>query len=318
MDEAIARGLEGLRVLGVRIPAKPSTGNIVAKLLKAKRALGLRSVQSLSRAREIADRRVRQCMSLLIEFIPPTYLTGNDRLFAAVVLEQAYLSLKHGNCSESASAFASYAVLLAGLGRLSEARDFGELAVRLTETNGLADARCRNFVLYALFAHSWSRPWQELRGWFERAVQAGHESGDLLFTTYACGWVALWDPTLDLKSAVEDGRKYLAIIERTNYHNARDVALLHLQFWAALLGSTRHELSLSDDHFDEAACEARMVLVRNVSGRGILAVCRLKLCVLYAEYERGYEIIRASEVEMRALAGSPYRRTSSNTVSTHS
>lgn len=306
MDEAIEAGLSALRLLGLKLSARPSGATILRDLLRVKHALGKRSIDQLASAESMGDTSMRHCMSALIEFIPPAYLTGNDRLFAAVVLQQTLLSLKHGNCPESASAFASYAVLLAGLGQLQAAFDFGQLALVLTDRYGAPEMRCRNLVLYALFAHSWARPWRELRPWFERAVQAGHESGDLLFTTYACGWVCLWDPDLDIATAWEEGRKYLAVIESTPYVNARDAASLHLQFWAALLGRTSSERSLSSASFDEDECQARMQSVRNISGLGILALCKLKLCVICEDYDTGFEILRSTEVQVRALSGSPY------------
>jgi predicted ATPase/class 3 adenylate cyclase len=306
MDEAVVAGLHGLRLLGVGMSARPKTATIVKELLFAKAALGGRRVADLENAPEITDPAVRLCMRILIDFIPPAYLTGNDRLFAAVVLKQVRLSLRHGSGVESASAYASYVVLLAGLGDLKRADEFGRLAVRLTEKYEATESRCRNLVLYALFGQSWNRPWRELRLCFQEAVRAGLESGDLLFAAYACGWIHLWDPDLDVRTASDEGRKYLAIIQKTDYQNARDAAQLAQQLWANLLGQTQDRLSLSDGHFDEKTCGERMAQVRNVSGCGIHALYRIKLCLLYDEPQQGFEVITQARLLIRALAGSPY------------
>src|SRR5205085_5675417 len=121
-----------------------------------------------------------------------------------------------------------------------------------------------------------------------------------------CGWVHLWDPDIDVKTAAEEGRKYLDIIEKTDYGNARDAALLAQQMWVNLLGQTRHPLTLSDATFDEEACRERMQRVRNVSGLGLHALYRLTLCLLYGAEAEGFEIIQRSRPFIRALTGSPY------------
>ncbi|HVY38553.1 MAG TPA: AAA family ATPase [Polyangia bacterium] len=306
MEDAVAAGLRGLRLLGVRLSARPSAAHILRELALAKLALGRRRIADLENGPVVDDPSVRLCMRILVDFIPPAYLTGNDKLFAAAVLRQVRLSLKHGVCVESAAAYASYVVLLAGLGDLTSANEFGKLALRLTERFNAVEWRCRNLVLYTLFGQSWARPWREMVPNFQEAVRAGLASGDLLFMAYTCGWVHLWDPDVDVKTAAEEGRKYLDIIEKTEYQNARDAAQLAQQTWANLLGETRDPLSLSDGTFDEDASRERMQRVRNVSGLGIHALCRLKLCLLYGEEEQGFAIIQSSRPFIRALAGSPY------------
>ncbi|HXX70123.1 MAG TPA: serine/threonine-protein kinase PknK, partial [Polyangiaceae bacterium] len=306
MDDAVAAGLKGLRLLGVRLAAHPSTATILKELLLAKRALGGRPIAELEHAPVLQDPAVRLGMRILIDFIPPAYLTGNDRLFAAAVLKQVRLSLRHGSGPEAAAAYASYVVLLAGLGDLESAEEFGRLAMRLTDRFKANEMRCRNQVLYALFGQSWNRPWRELRPCFQEAVRAGLDSGDLLFAAYGCGWIHLWDPDLDVRSALDEARKHLTIIEKTSYQNARDAALLSQQFLANLLGETESPLSLSDARFDEEACQQRMTHGRNVSGLGIRALYRITLCALYEEHERGFEIAIEAQPQIRALAGSPY------------
>jgi len=306
MEEAVTAGLRGLRLLGIRLSARPSMARIARELVLAKWALGRRRIADLENAPVVDDPTVRLRMRILVDFIPPAYLTGNDKLFAAAVLRQVRLSLQHGVCVESSAAYASYVVLLAGLGDLKSADEFGKLALRLTERFNAAEWRCRNLVLYAVFGQSWNRPWREMVASFQEAVRAGLDCGDLLFTAYTCGWVHLWDPDIDVKTAAEEGRKYLDIIEKTDYGNARDAALLAQQMWVNLLGQTRHPLTLSDGTFDEEACRERMQRVRNVSGLGLHALYRLTLCLLYGAETEGFEIIQRSRPFIRALTGSPY------------
>jgi len=305
MDEAVAAGLRGLRLLGVRMDHRPSTFAILKDLLSAKQRLRGRDVSSLAHAPRLNDAEILLRIRILIDFLPPAYLTGNDKLFAASVLRGVNLSLKHGLGPGSASAYASYVVLLAGLGELKAADEFGRLALQLTPGFG-TDSDCRNQVLYTVFGHSWNRPWREMRGLFEKAVKAGLDSGDMLFTAYTCGWIHLWDPDVDLNTAWEEGRKYLSIIERSGYQNAFDAASLAQQLFGNLLGKTRHTLTLSDDTFDEDACVERMERQGNVSGLGIRTLYHIKLSLLYEDYARGFALVENPGPGLRALAGSPY------------
>jgi len=306
MDEAVAAGLEGLRLLGLRMSASPSRATILQELAMARRAQGRRKVAELADAPVITDPYVLLSMRILVDFIPPAYLTGNDRLFAAAVLMQVRLSLENGVCAEAAAAYASYVVLLAGLGNLRGANEFAQLALRLTDTFNAVDSRCRNIILCALFGSSWNRPWSELRAAFLEAVRAGTESGDLLFTAYAAGWVHLWAPDLDIKTAFDESRKYVSIIETTDYQNALDAAHLSQQLWANLLGRTSSPMSLSNDEFDERECRERMHRVRNVSGLGVDALYRIVLAAVYGEEKAGLEVLESTRGFVRALAGSPY------------
>lgn len=305
MDAAIAAGREGLRCLGIKLSQRPSMLAILTDLMTAKARLGRRSVASLADAPVVTDPATLLCLRILIDFLPPAYLTGNDKLFAASVLRGAILSLKHGSGPEAASAYASYVVLLAGLGDLRGAHEFGTLALTLTERFG-ADSKCRNQVLFAVFGHSWNSPWREMRGLFEACVKSGLESGDMLFTAYACGWVHLWDPDVDVRTAWEEGKKYLSIIQKSGYQNALDAASLPQQLLANLLGQTEHRLSLSDSNFDEQACLLRMERLGNVSGLGIQTLYRVVTCLLYEEYERGFDYVERPGPGLQALAGSPY------------
>jgi predicted ATPase/class 3 adenylate cyclase/GAF domain-containing protein len=305
MDEAVQAGLRGLSLLGMRMSKRPSAFAIAKDLLAAKSRTRGRSIESFAEAQRLTEPAVTLCLRILIDFLPPAYLTGNDRLFAAAVLGGANLSLKHGVGPESASAYASYVVLLAGLGELKSAYEFGQLSLRLTERFG-TDSHCRNQTLYTVFGHSWNRPWQEMRSLFEAAVKAGLDSGDMLFTAYACGWIHLWDPQVDLLTAWNEGRKYLSIIQRSGYQNAYDAASLAQQLFKNLLGKTRSELTLSDDTFDEAECLERMQRQGNVSGLGIRTLYQIKLSLLYEDFERGFDFVENPGPGLRALAGSPY------------
>ena len=304
MDDAIAAGLRALAALGIALSPRPSRFSLLKDFIVVLWRMAGRSIADIEHQPLLTDERARLCLAVLIDFIPSSYLTGNDRLFTASVLKQVNLSLRFGTGPEAASTYASFTVLLAGLGQLRRADEFGRLALRLQDRFEAHDSRCRNYLLYALFAHSWTRPWGELRRWFQDAVQAGLDSGDHLFTSYGCGWVYLWDPDVDIETAYEESKKYIAIIDRSDYQNARDAALLSQQLWLNLLGKTTGPFRLDSAEFNEAACEQRMREARYLSGLGIHALYRIKLSLYYEGWAQGLEVVERSARFIRALTGS--------------
>ncbi|HEY9722340.1 MAG TPA: ATP-binding protein, partial [Oscillatoriaceae cyanobacterium] len=306
MDEAIEEGLRALALLGIRLKAKPGMGRVFAELLRTKAALGGRRAAELDEAPPVRDRLARLQMKVLGDFLVPAYLMGNETLFAATVLRQTTLSLRHGNGEEAVSAYMGYAVLLAGLGDLAGAYEFGRLALRLAERFGVVEGKCRAQVLYALFSHSWSQPWETLEGWLKAAIETGRQTGDFLFMAYAGGFSQLWDPRTDLASAIEEGRRLLALVRQAGYENALDAASWGQQTRLALCGKTAGPLALGDAIFDEAARLARMQRAHNVSGIAIYWLCKLKLACLARAWDEAWQAFEQAEPVIKALAGSPY------------
>jgi predicted ATPase/signal transduction histidine kinase len=306
LDEAIDEGLRGLALLGIQFSARPSMAVMLRELFAVKAVQAGRKATDFDGAPLLSDRKIRLAMTILEGFLVPAYLSGNQTLFGVTVLRQAALSMRHGNCAESVSAYSGYAVLLAGLGDLKGALAFGQLALRLTEKMGVVDSRCRTLVLYGLFSHSWSQPWGELDGWFKASVEAGLQSGDFMFMAFACGYVHLWDPRIDLKTAVEEGRRYLAVCRRTPHTNALDAAQIAQSFWLNLRGETEGPLSLSHAGFDEAACLRRMTEANYVAGHAIFHLYKLQAACFARDWDAAWQQLLAADKRMKVVAGSPY------------
>ncbi|HEY9857583.1 MAG TPA: AAA family ATPase, partial [Stenomitos sp.] len=306
MDEAIEEGLRALALLGIKLTAKPGLGTVALELMRTRAVQGRRKARDFEAAPLVSDPTIRLSMKILADFMAPAYLTGNETLFATTMLRLARLSLQHGNCVEAVTAYSCYSVLLAGLGDLRGAYDFGQLALRLTERFGAYHTKSRTLVLYALFAHSWSKPWSGLDDWFKESVEVGRQSGDFLFMAFACGYVHLWAPQVDLGTAVAAGEHYLSICRQTHYQNAVHAASCAHQLWRSLRGETAAPLSLSDSRFDAARCLEQMQQTRYVSGIAIYHVCKLQLACLHEEWDEAWNELLAAERVIKALAGSPY------------
>lgn len=306
MEEAIQIGILGLRQLGIKLPADPHTGTILKEILLTKWNLKRRTTARLLEQPEISDPAVKLCMKFLIYFISPSYLTGKTNLFALIVLKMTNLSLRYGNCPESAAAYAGYTIFLAGMGDPGAAHDFGNLAVKLNERFDDLEWRCKTYALYALFSHSWNRHWKGLSDWLKRAIEAGLQSGDFFYMAHSCVYVTLWDPVLDIDSAIKESEKYILLIEKSNQKETLDVAVLVRQRWLNFSGRTGDRLSFNDDSFDEDKYLERMNRVKYISGVAIYYIYKIHVCCLYEEYQAALKYVDEVDKVIKALIGSPY------------
>jgi predicted ATPase len=140
---------------------------------------------------------------------------------------------------------------------------------------------------------------------FARAIQAGLDTGDVQYVSYACsnGFAAglvLWD---ELREAEQQLERFAGIIQRTR--EATGVAFMAAgrQFIKNLTGRTRSRLSLSDDGCDEHE------LARVVDAPGFVVVAcfyyviRLQVMFLHGDYESALAALDIAEQKGVSSAG---------------
>ncbi len=301
--EAIEAGILGLGLVGLDIQENPTQDEITQELVLAKELVGTTPVADLLDRPVIDDPAIRLSMKLLHGFITPSYLAGNANLFALVVLKQVNLSLQHGNSPESTLAFASYAVLLASMGDYNNSYEFGKLALAVNASFDDVESRCRTLTLYTIFCQGWKHHWNTLPAWYEKAIAAGMESGDFLNLSHCCCYATLWDPTLNLADAIQQGEHYLEMILRTQYQDAVEMS--------GIFQDVRHALhQIADEETPPTLTTpvqqerlARMQREGFISGVAQHHIAHLKVCVFYEEYQTALEHAAAAEQVIPALMG---------------
>lgn len=306
IDKSIRSSVAGLKELGIRISTHPSMFRILGELTSVKLALRGRSIQSIEEQSEIFDPKVKLALRLLISFVPPAYMSGNSNLFAVAVLIKTKLAIKYGHSEETAAAFSGYAALLAGMGDFGGAHEFGEMAVRLMERQNSLAWKSMTLNLYALFSLSWNRSWSELYPWFKRALDTGLESGDLLYTAFAGGFMNLWNPQLPLSDYIERQQKILELIRETRV--GPGIMAADLQFVRALCiaGKTEAPASFSTTDIAEDQRLERMHAANYASGQAIFHSYKMQVLFLVGRYDEAANHMRLADKNMMSLAGSPY------------
>lgn len=182
--EAIATGLECLRLFGIDLPENPPKWLIFLRLLRSTfylRKKGLRKLYQLPPMKDTT------ALFLLEHFgaLCPACFIINKPLLCLLSLMMIELSLKKGNCAPSSFAYTAYAVSIATVfGAYRKALSFGELSVYLANRFDSDVYRCRtNFVTSLLLSH-WIHPRKQCKHYLDASHLAGMACNDALFLSY--------------------------------------------------------------------------------------------------------------------------------------
>ncbi|WP_150275737.1 diguanylate cyclase [Paenibacillus tepidiphilus] len=306
MQESIAAGRKGLAVLGLKIPGKVGMPAVLRELVQVKARLRGRSVEELFAAPEMTAPETQMMMRLLVNFIPPAFISGETSLFGLVVLRQIRLTLAHGNAPESALAFIGYAMLLSGFGDTKGAFDYGRLGIRINDRFQNMQWKGAAYVLYTLFSHVWTEPWDTLQEWFTASMEASLRTGDLLYLAHSSFYVNLWNPTLDIPATLQESSRTIAMIEDTKYKESLATAKLARQYFLNLAGELADNASFDGDGFSEEVYLRELTEARYYSGIAIYYIYKMKLLFTYERSREALVYIDRAYPIIGTLAGSAF------------
>ena len=292
MDESIQSGIQGLVMLGMELTEQPTEADIAEERNRVDELLAGRDVSGLVDAPAVKDPATLISMRLLMEVFPAAFLSGSGNLFPYLVLKGVNLSLRYGNCSESAFVYAAYGMLLCGeLDEPGLGYQYGKLGLAINEQFDDTALRARVIYVYAMFIHHWNNHWSSLTSWFRKGIEAGYQSGDLLYLAYSAQDCVIWDPTLDLETAEQMHADNLEIVRECAYQDSLDSGSLFRQLQRNLLGHTDDSYSLSDAGFDEDVCLSGMRQRQFMTGIANYHIYHAEICLLYGDYDQALQHI---------------------------
>ncbi len=306
MRESIQAAYAGLRLLGFDLLDDPDPDAVAAEVAAVERNLEGRSISELIDAPVLTDPKAKVANQLLMEIFPAAFLSGSGDLFPYVVLKFVNISLRYGNSPESAFAYGAYGMLLCGaLGDPALGYEYGKLAVAMNERFDDITLKSRIIYVYAMFIHHWSNHWSSMTPWFLKGIEAGYQSGDLLYLAYSAQDCIIWDPKLDLETSSKEQRKYLTIVKECEYQDSLDSGTLFLQMLLNFQGLTDGQYSMTDASFDEAQCVEGMRKRRFMTGIANYHIYKAEIHVLYNDAEGALEHVRAQEGLMASVMSLP-------------
>ncbi|MHA7131197.1 AAA family ATPase [Algoriphagus namhaensis] len=306
MQDSIKAAYEGLSILGFDFIKVPESKDLEKEVEEISRNLGERSIASLIDSPLLEDERARIASQLLMEIFPAAFLSGSGNIFPYLVLKSVNIALKYGNSPETAFAYAGYAMILEGFyHETAKSYEYGKLAVNLIESFEDISLRSRILYVYTMFVHHWSNHWSTMTPIFRRAIEAGYQSGDLLYLAYSAQDCVIWDPTLDLDTASREQRKLMKIVKECEYQDSYDSGTLFLQMQLNFQGLTADRFSMTDENFDEAECLQGMFDRHFMTGIANYHIYKAEIHLMYNDPEGAFPHVLEQEKLMSSVMSLP-------------
>ena len=259
-SRAVAVALDCLRRLGIDWSPHPTEEEARREYDRIWSQLGSRPIESLIDLPLMSDPLSLATMDVLTKLgIPALYTDAN--LLLLVTCRRVNLSLEHGNCDASCTAYIYLPIIASGrFGDYQAALRFGQLGYDLVETRGLTRFRARTYTDFAYGVLSWTRPVRTARDLLRRAFEVANATGDLIYAAYCCNqlntnFLMAGDPLVEAEHEAERG---LAFTQRARFGIVIERITTQLALIRTLRGLTPKFGCFNDAQFDESRMERRL------------------------------------------------------------
>ncbi|HEY4175664.1 MAG TPA: AAA family ATPase [Kofleriaceae bacterium] len=183
---ALASARRAAAELDVELSTDPAEleRQLGAEIAAAMTALGEHPIEAWIDFPAMTDPDKLAAMGLLRSCIPAAYQV-EPLLLALICAKLVGLSLRHGNCAESARGYASFSIVLWKMGEYDLAYRFGRVGVELVRRLGAIAAQPSIDFTFAAFASPWKRPLTEAIALLRATSVRALEVGDVPHAAYA-------------------------------------------------------------------------------------------------------------------------------------
>jgi PAS domain S-box-containing protein len=294
--DAILRGREALRVLGVELPspAEVSSAAATAERDRTRALLRDSSDRQLLESGPMDDAEECARLRLYVALAAATWFSAPE-LFRIVSSRAVALTVRRGMDQESPFAFAAWSIALAMDGEYEDADRFGRLAVALAERASNPAQECRALMVLGGHVAPWRAPLRESVPLLRRAQARGVEAGELEYAAYA--WAnllfAMWFRGAPLDSVLAEAGAALSFYRRIGHLGGVAYVAPLVPAARCLKGLTAGRARFDDGEFEEAS------FLRDAAENGLAQavyhVVRLQTCYLLGDPAAALTQARAGE-----------------------
>ena len=192
-DGACRKTRQVLRLLGLRLPSRPTQLHVVMALLKTKWLLKGCTAGQLRTLPWMTDSTMIEAMRFLTTLSPNTRITGNQNIVLVVSLAMMQVTLRYGLSPSSPYGIAVYGVMNEIVtGDKREAFEFGSLALEFAERPEMSQSYCATAVVSFNFHHHLQKPLSECRKGFREGYKRGMEGGGACSVCWALSCHSSW------------------------------------------------------------------------------------------------------------------------------
>ncbi|MEG4348338.1 AAA family ATPase [Microcoleus sp. LAD1_D3] len=303
-QKAIQVGIEGLKLLGLELSILPNEAELEGMALEVKKTLNQRPVAGLIDAPLIVDEERQMLIKLLMNMVPPTYLT-NQELLVLVVLHMTNLCLQYGNTNVAGFVYVWYGTILCQRFQDYElGYEFGLLGLNVNEKFNNTTLNGKIYMSFGNFINHWRKHVSSNLVLQQAAYQGAMEVGDFSWCHHSALF-SFWQQAIvssDIHSLLARHEKYISFAERTEITTAFAL-ILQCKLLENLQGLTIGKYSLSSETFDEESALATFNEIGYGYGSSTYYFAKAFLFFTYGEYAKAYEMLVAAAEFSNTLYG---------------
>ena len=183
LRKAIRTALEILAACGNALSESPTDREVRKALASTKSQWIDQPIENLIDLPAITNQEMLASQGILsLVFTVSLFVDYN--LLVTTVLEQVNLSLKYGNCRDSAVGYVWYGSFLCSLGEIEAGYKFGELAVNLISKYDAEELKAKVFNLFIFHVYHWKYPLKNVFDLIREPYNSGLATGDYEYATY--------------------------------------------------------------------------------------------------------------------------------------
>lgn len=285
--EAIALGIEALKLFGIRLTANVGPLRVLIALFRVNRLLKKRPLEAITRLPEITDEKRIVYQDLLLSVGTPAFYV-NQNLAALAALYQAEEMLTLGLSRHSGTTLISLATIIENvLGDYDTGYRLGRMGLALSEGPDNQTSAGMVHHLFAFFIQHWSKHARLNLDTFGTVYRLCLNTGNFIFAGHSVNAAA--DCRLmighQLDEVLEDLTKYRDLINQVQDPFISGRYQENIQLIKSLKGLTPDPLSLSGDGFDEAVHLAKLEDENNAYGVCFSLLYKVKVLYLNEKFE---------------------------------
>ncbi len=253
IDEAIARGLGALRLLGIDIPRHPSREEVAREYDAIWKNLNGRLIEDLIDLPLMTDPEVAAALGILVILFAPAI--GADRnLFLLCSCHMVNMTIRYGNCDASVMAYGCLGMDLGPFfGDYRRGFQFGRLGYDLVAKRQLVAYKAKIELIIGAYISFWNEPRTRAIAHLYSAFKAAVTAGDLNFASYACDHLvshklAAGEP---LDKVYVESEALLDFTRKAKFDPSIQILIRTRRFIQAMRGFTADLSTWTSSDFDE-------------------------------------------------------------------
>jgi predicted ATPase/signal transduction histidine kinase len=291
LPRALAEGIEALRLLQFEINVDVDLPGFFAEAAALSPALSAATYEDFAGLPNATDAEWTLVLRVATTLAPPLYMRNP---LATLLVYVRILERMRGRslANELPYVLASWGMIQAVFFQnASEARRYGEFAVRLADRISTRRLRCKTLLLVAAFDLPWTVHLRDTIPMMEDAIQLGLDSGELEFTGYSVGHIVghLLYSGVPLDSVLRDIDRYLPILRRHRVEISEEPTRQTRQATLNLMGRSADPLELVGESYDQTTMLPALLEAKNYSSVSALQIHRVMLACFFRDARRGLE-----------------------------